>query len=330
MDELNKILMDKGTKASEMAAKVILEGIESEELRKPLQYLVEHRKDVLRPTLVSLACEAVGGDPAKTTWASIFMILEGYYLGILDDIADKSTEKRFYPTFLGNFGVERTLIVSGLLSSKASFSLSRMYMEISPQRYVAINEVFNAFLIRMAEGEIDNANLKKRGLINPLKHYLVLEKQGADIEACMSIGAIVGGGSEREVKELSAYGRLLGTIIRLREDLDVALNLTVELADKIRSYSFPYPLICAMAQSRKVRNLIYYLIKKREIEAVDVEKIVGFLFNTGVTIDLVKLVSNLAGKAVSSLFELKGEEAVRCLETVAQAQEALLLRQVKS
>ncbi|MFH0748553.1 MAG: polyprenyl synthetase family protein [Candidatus Bathyarchaeota archaeon] len=330
VDALNKILVDKGTKGSEMAARIILEGIGSEELRKPLQYLIKSKKDVLRPTLVSLACEAVGGNPEKIAWVSAFMIIECYCLGILDDIADKSAKKSFYPTFFGRFGVERALIVSGLLSSKASYSLSRMAAEVSPEKYAKINEVFHEFIITGAEAEIENANLKRRGVIDPLKHYSVLEKQAADIEACTSIGAIVGGGSEREAGELGNYGKFLGTIIRLREDLNVALNLTVELSDKIRNHSFPYPLVCAMSKSQKVKNLIDSLVKKKKIEAVDVEKCVSSLFETGVTNDLVKLGGDLVGNAVSSLEKLKGEEAARCLGTVAQAQGALLFRQVKS
>ena len=54
VDKLYKILEEKGGRIADIAGKVLLEGVESPILREPLNYLAEHRHDVIRPTHMEL------------------------------------------------------------------------------------------------------------------------------------------------------------------------------------------------------------------------------------------------------------------------------------
>jgi hypothetical protein len=67
MEQGIAILRERGQEALEVAKKAILqEEIEFKPLREALRYFMKDWKDVLHPALLSLACEAVGGNPDLT------------------------------------------------------------------------------------------------------------------------------------------------------------------------------------------------------------------------------------------------------------------------
>ena len=67
-EQLQKVLYERGKEAFELARITVLdEKIESKEVREALEYfMTEYWRDVTRPALLSLVCEAVGGDPKIT------------------------------------------------------------------------------------------------------------------------------------------------------------------------------------------------------------------------------------------------------------------------
>jgi len=77
MEQVQRLLEERGRKALEMARKTVLEEkIECKEVREALKYfMTEYWHDVARPALLSLVCEAVGGDPYITTPIAIPMTL---------------------------------------------------------------------------------------------------------------------------------------------------------------------------------------------------------------------------------------------------------------
>ena len=91
-NQLLKLLEERGRTALEMARKTVLEEkIESKEVREALTYFInEYWHDVTRPAILSLACEAVGGDPNITTPIAVPLILISGAIDIHDDIIDQS------------------------------------------------------------------------------------------------------------------------------------------------------------------------------------------------------------------------------------------------
>ena len=65
IEEVQKLLEERRRKTLEMARKAILEEeIESKEVKEALHhFMTKYWHDLARPTLMSICCEAVGGDP---------------------------------------------------------------------------------------------------------------------------------------------------------------------------------------------------------------------------------------------------------------------------
>lgn len=104
--QLQKLLQERGRTGLALARKTALEEkIESKEVKEALDYFVnECWHDVTRPALLSLVCEAVGGDPDITTPIAISMSLISGGIDIHDDIIDQSETKGERPTVFGKFG----------------------------------------------------------------------------------------------------------------------------------------------------------------------------------------------------------------------------------
>ena len=166
IDNLQDIFDCWGSRAAKMAGEVLLQDVSSELLREPLQYLSQHRRDLLRASLVGLSCEAVGGEAEEAIQAAVAMVLEGYYLGLLDDIVDDAGVKLFRPTLLERFGVDVALMVSVIVDAKAHHVLGELLGKLEHDTSVDINRVFKDFLVRMIEGEALNVRVKKQGFVN--------------------------------------------------------------------------------------------------------------------------------------------------------------------
>jgi len=324
-ERVQQILEAKGRKALKKAKKIMLEDIEDRNLQAPLQYLSENWNDTLRPALMALSCEAVGGDAEATVSAATAMTLLCSSMNIYDHVMDRTKFKRFIPTLPGKFGAGLALIVAGLVTAKAFNVLyEHARKEIPPAKRATVSKLFQEFLMKMSEAEAMNLNLTRQGSGSIREKFQLLQMQATDMEACMKIGASIGCGSEREIEQLGRYGLLLGATIEIREDLWEALNYTLELADKIRDGSLPYVLMWAVNRSEKARNLLSTIAEKEKIEATDIKKVVEVMSETGAVDHVNKLSRKLINKATNTLAGLREREAKHSFKLLVEAQGFLL------
>jgi geranylgeranyl pyrophosphate synthase len=68
----------------------------------------------------------------------------------------------------------------------------------------------------------------------------------AEIEACTRIGAMIGGGQKKEVEALAKFGRRLGVMSRLADEIEDCLNLRGDILHRIEFESVPLPLLYAV------------------------------------------------------------------------------------
>ena len=117
---VRRLLKERGSKPLEIARKAVLqEKIECKEVREALKYFItEYWQDLARSTLLSLCCEAVGGNPEITVPIAVPMTLISGGIDIHDDIIDHSKTKGFRPTVYGKFGPDIALLAGDALLFK--------------------------------------------------------------------------------------------------------------------------------------------------------------------------------------------------------------------
>jgi len=274
MEQVQKLLEERGRKALEMARKTVLEEeIECKEVREALKYfMTEYWHDVARPALLSLCCEAVGGDPEITVPIAIPLSLISGGIDIHDDIIDQSKIKGSRPTVLGKFGKDIALLVGDALLFKG-FTLLNEAVEkgISTEKVAVIIGLIKKMFFELGDAEALELQFRGRMDITPEEYLRVVRKKAADVEAHTRISAVLGGGSKEEIEALSEYGRLLGMLIILRDDLIDMIDFE-EAMHRIKKEHLPLPILYAL-QNSKIKPTLGSILLKKNITKKDAERI---------------------------------------------------------
>ena len=261
---LTTIMTQRSEKILNQFKQTVVLGINNSELRSILLDVAKWR-DMFRPTLASLSCEAVGGQPEKTEKAGLMFTLFAAGIGIHDDIIDKSEINHFKKTILGKYGLEKALLVGDLLIGKAWMMIGDIIPNAKIMTINKIIEIYGNLCIEMCEAEFMETSCKQK-IGNDLKyHEDILWKAMAEFEACSRIGAILGEGTEKEIHALGEFGRRLGFLGRLIDEVQDSRNWEGNLPHRIKYESLPLPIIFAAKSSKEKFCRINSIIMKSRI-----------------------------------------------------------------
>jgi len=324
-EQCQRILEDNGGKVADKTNRILLEDLALTNLTKPLKFISQNWRDPLTPAMMSLSCEAVGGQASTTHEASLAMSLMNLSFYIWDDLIDKARFKQFKPTLVGKFGEGASIMIGGLATAKAFSILNQM--EIRRTKNQTITKLFWNLWTQMAKAETANLQLRSQENVPSRKKLWVIKTEAAaDLETCLRIGAILGNGSEDEIKHLGRYGRYLGIILELWKDLQVSCNLTLELAEKIRGGALSYSLLWAREHSEKFRKRLDDLVKKNVIEPADIKEIVEDILQAKALDNSIEIVREFTKKAKEDLFYLKRKNrSTQTLQLFVEAQPRIII-----
>ncbi|TET25234.1 MAG: hypothetical protein E3J73_06705 [Candidatus Bathyarchaeum sp.] len=304
-EQLLKLLEERGKKALELARKTVLEEkIESKEVQEALKYfMTEYWHDVTRPALLSLVCEAVGGDPDITTPIAISMTLISGAIDIHDDIIDQSETKGSRPTVFGKFGKDMALLVGDALLFKGFNLLYKAVEKGVPAEQIAvISDIIKRTFFELGDAEALELQFRGRTDVTPEDYLCVVRKKAADVEAYTRISAIVGGGSGEEIEALGEYGRLLGMLVILRDDMIDMLDLE-ETIHRIKKEHLSLVIVYAL-QNPEMNSILCSLLKKT-ITLKDAEKLSTFVDKAGGFIHMEECMNKLAEEAYIKIEKIK-------------------------
>lgn len=168
----------------------------------------------LRPILLMLSFESVGGRGLDPLPAAVAIELAHLESLIHDDIIDRDFLRRGKTAFhISNSGEVALLTADFILS---------MILEIT-SRYAdpRIAQAFARAASRMCEGELEEYKVfKNKQVLSPSEYiHIMCEKTASLFEASSAIGAMIGGAVVGEVEALSDYGRSLGIAYQIQDDI---------------------------------------------------------------------------------------------------------------
>ncbi|MDG6222409.1 MAG: polyprenyl synthetase family protein [Candidatus Bathyarchaeota archaeon] len=222
VEQLQKLLYDRGNKALTLARKTVLdEKIESKRVRDALHYFItDYWNDVTRPALLSLVCESVGGDPELTTPVGVSMTLIAGGIDIHDDIIDESKRKGSKFTVYGKYGKKIALLVGDALMFKGFTLLyETLGKGITSDQIATMSKIINQTFFELGDAEALELDFRNREDVTPEEYLSVIRKKAADVEAHTRISAMLGGASSDEIEDLAEYGRILGMLVILRDEM---------------------------------------------------------------------------------------------------------------
>jgi len=308
MRQVRKLFKQRGTEALQAARREILkEKVESKEIHEALNYfMTEYWHDVTRPSLLSLACTAVGGNPEITTPAAVSMILTSGAMDIHDDIIDESKRKESRETVFGKYGKSVALLVGDALMFKGLVFLQQALENgVSAESRAKILDVVERKFFELGDAEALELSFQARTDVTPKEYLSVVKKKAADMEAYMRLGGILGNGTQEEIEALGKYGRLLGTLIILRDDLIDLIDLH-ETVQRIRKESLPLPILYAL-QDTTLREALVELIHRKKYTTRQAKKVVELAEDSGGMKRTRSLMQRLINQACDLLTNIEGE-----------------------
>jgi len=186
-------------------------GFEQSEANELVKYTFRTGGKRLRPILVLLACESVGGRSAHAVDAAVAMEFVHAASLIFDDLIDKHRVRRNLPTTQHAFADDKAISAGLFLASKGVQILSE-YKDSRITRLVGWG------LVDLSRGEILDVITE---LAIDVDHYLTIAdlKTGSLFSAAAGIGGVLGGATSDEVNCLYNYGRAVGIAFQIKDDL---------------------------------------------------------------------------------------------------------------
>jgi geranylgeranyl diphosphate synthase, type II len=195
------------------------------EVHRAMRYSLFAGGKRLRPILALAAAEAAGGKAAEAMPVACALELIHTYSLIHDDLPamDDDDLRRGRPTSHRVFGEATAILAGDALLTEAFRLMARqdlMKSVSAPRRLRAIYLVAAGSGSRgMVGGQAVDIASEGKAISAETLEYIHSRKTGALIEAAVSAGAVVGGGSPREVSALEEYGRKTGLAFQIIDDL---------------------------------------------------------------------------------------------------------------
>lgn len=211
MNDFQKLLDEKRAIVNKRIDELLSTGFEQTEANELVKYTFRTGGKRLRPILVLLSCESVGGKSQHAVDAAVAMEFLHAASLIFDDLIDKHRLRRSLPTTQHAFADDKAISAGLFLASKGIQTLAE-YKDPRITRMVGWG------LVDLSKGEILDT---LTGLAIDIDHYLNIAdlKTGSLFSVAAGIGGVLGGASTDEVNCLYNYGRAVGIAFQIKDDI---------------------------------------------------------------------------------------------------------------
>ncbi|MBV6445376.1 MAG: polyprenyl synthetase family protein [Ignavibacteriales bacterium] len=325
-ENYNKIYNELKTEIDGLLARV-MQGRQPASLYEPGAYIMESPGKRIRPLLVLFSAKAVGGNYDRVMNAAVAVEMLHNFTLVHDDIMDNSEKRRGRATLHVKYDLSTAILTGDVLLAAAYEHLQK---DLNGNARAV--EYFTRGLIEVCEGQSLDKDFENREEVT-LAEYLVMigKKTAALLQMCCTVGATLGGGSDREIEALGGYGRLMGLAFQVRDDLlDItadAVQLGKPVGGDILEGKKSFLLLKALQkagagaspQAAEDRNMLRRLIANKGADAWEIPAFKAMYQRLGVIADAENEVEKLTLQALEKLNVLKNEEDRELFTSLANA-----------
>ncbi len=182
-------------------------------LCQALDHIRQRAGKRMRPMLILLMAKSVGRITDVTLHAAVGLELLHTASLVHDDVVDESGERRGQQSVNQLYDNKVAVLVGDYILSTALLHVSYTHSE-TIVRYLA--ELGRT----LSNGEIlQLSNIHARDISEDSYYQVIRQKTAALFEACASIGMLSGGAEEEEIESAKMFGRNLGMIFQIRDDI---------------------------------------------------------------------------------------------------------------
>ena len=252
-------------------------------LYQPIRYILDGGGKRIRPILVMLSCEAVGGKAEDATYAACAIELLHNFTLVHDDIMDNAETRR------GRATIHKKWDTSiAILSGDALICVAYQALLKTQSPYLQrIAELFTEGVLEVCEGQTYDKEFEKRKNVSVEEYMLMIAKKtGMLVAVSTQIGALIVNGNKEQIEALRAYGVLVGRAFQIQDDLLDCIADEKEFGKKIgsdlREGKKTFLLLDALRKAKGTdRKMLKEVVQNKGIRESQIKKYLQIFNKTG-------------------------------------------------
>lgn len=203
---------------AEMALRALkLSEKEPSSLYAPVDYALSSGGKRLRPGLLMMAAESFGGEKALEDSRKPAAGIEMFHNFTLlhDDVMDHSEKRRGRESVWTKWDLSAAILSGDTMLTMAS----QLIGEVPDDKLRDVLNIFNQMALEVYEGQRLDLDFESSETVNSDTYIeMIRKKTGALLGACGSIGAKIGGASDKDVAAMATFGEMLGIAFQIQDD----------------------------------------------------------------------------------------------------------------
>ena len=185
-------------------------------LYEPITYTMDLGGKRLRPVLVLMACDAVGGDINRAIKPAIGLEMFHNFTLLHDDVMDKADIRRGKPTVHVKWD-DNTAILSGdAMLTMATQLIAQAPADVMPQ----VMDLYNRTAMEIYDGQQYDVDFETRNDVTVDEYIEMIRLKTSVLLGCAcKMGALIGGADEATAQLFYKVGENLGLAFQLQDDM---------------------------------------------------------------------------------------------------------------
>lgn len=187
----------------------------SANLAEPIEYMISLGGKRLRPVLSLAACHAFSDAYQIALKPALGIELFHNFSLVHDDIMDKAPQRRGLPTVHHKWNVNTGILSGDMMLIKAYQFISEVPADVFPQLFA----IFNQTALEVCEGQQMDMDFETKETVSEEEYILMIKyKTAVLLGAALQLGAILGGASSKDARELYEFGCKIGIAFQIKDD----------------------------------------------------------------------------------------------------------------
>ena len=187
-----------------------------EQLYAPIAYTMSLGGKRLRPQLVLMACEALGGDVERAILPAVGLELFHNFTLLHDDVMDRADVRRGQPTVHRRWN-DNVAILSG----DAMLTMAAQHIAQAPSKCAQqVMELFNRTAMEIYEGQQWDMDFEHRDDVSAEEYLEMIRLKTSVLLGCAcEMGALIAGAPHDTCERFYKVGEQLGLMFQMQDDL---------------------------------------------------------------------------------------------------------------
>jgi geranylgeranyl diphosphate synthase, type II len=192
---------------------------EASKLTDPVKYILSIGGKRLRPVLALMACNLFSDKIDEAVLPAIGLEIFHNFTLVHDDIMDNAPLRRSFQTVHAKWDTNQAILSGDVMV----FAANDCIMQAPANKFLKVFRVYNKAAIEVCIGQQLDIDYEKAAIVTQDEYLRMIElKTAVLIAAAVKIGAIIGGGDDKDSDLLYEFGRNLGLAFQIQDDfLDV-------------------------------------------------------------------------------------------------------------